>query len=489
MKTPHFEKLEDAKKYLLSDVDKSLKDPKLTTLARNYMLNQEYADIDLIKIRVEREHKQKELKGMVLNPKTTRNGLYLISQNFVKKYHIKTIGETKLELYIYKDGIYILGLRTIMSEIQEILEEICTRNRVDEIMAMIKNMTVTNRNDLKTNKYLINLQNGVYNLKSGALEPHSPGHFFFNKIPVSYNLKAECPKIDTVFNELLSKEDTVILYEWLGYCLFKDYFIKKAMIFVGEKDTGKSTILKIFGEFIGGDNISGVSLQQIGSSFAMASFHNKSMNLVDDLSFDDVNNNGAFKAVTGNGIMTAEYKFGNRFNFINYSKLTFACNKIPNIKDTNDEAYFMRWIIIRFDNIIKQKNKLLLEEILTPKEMSGLLNKALQGLDTIMGSQDFTYNKDPEQIKTEMLISGSSIAEFAFVMLEHEDGAIVTKEEMYENYAKFCQAKKLPTETIQMFGSKLRSSASYIIDSKTTTQELMKQRKCWRNVKYKNQSN
>lgn len=482
MKTPHFNNLDEAKKYVI-EMDQTIKDP--TTMARDLLLNQEYSDLPSVQAKEER----KKIKDLVKNSKTTRDGLYLLAQTLISRFKIKTIGEVKAEIHIYKDGTYSLGLRTVMAHIQHTLDEICTKARVEEILSMIKNMTVTERDEIKPSKYLINLQNGVYNLKAGRLEKHSPDHFFFNKIPVDYDPKATCPKIDKVINELLSKEDTNLVYEWLGYCLFKDYFIKKAMIFVGEKDTGKSTVLKIFGKFMGEDNISGVSLQQIGSSFAMASFYNRSMNLVDDLSFDDVNNNGAFKTVTGNGIMTAEYKFGNRFNFVNYSKLTFACNKIPNIKDTNDEAYFIRWIIVRFDSPIKVKNKLLLEEVLSPEEMSGLLNKALQGLDIIMGNQDFTYDKTAEEIKTEMLMSGSSIAEFAFERLAHEDDVWITKQGMYEEYVKFCHQRKLPVETIKMFGSKIRDSASYIVESKTTINEAMKQQTVWRNVVYKEETN
>jgi len=474
MSIPKFKNLEEAMDYcknhpLLYNIETCTSD------AAKLMIQQ--SDLELID--------NKELKDIVKNSKTTRDGLYSITKILIEKHHIKTVGEEKPEIFIYKDGIYCRGKRVIMAEIQDILQEICTRNRVEEILSMIKNMTVTERNEFQADKYLINLENGILNIKTGRLEKHNPKHFFFTKIPVVYDQKAVCPKIDKVLGELLSKENTNLIYQWLGYSLFKDYFIKKAMIFVGEKDTGKSTILKIFHKFMGSDNVSGVSLQQIGQSFAMASLYNRSINIVDDLSFDDVNNNGAFKTVTGNGMMTAEYKFGNRFNFINYSKLTFACNKIPNIKDTNDEAYFIRWIIVRFDSLIEHKNKLLLEEILTPEEMSGLLNKALEGLDYLFSEQDFSYNKNAEDIKNEMMISGSSIAQFCYEQLEHEDNEWITKDQMYETYANFCHENKLPVETKEMLGRKIRGSASYIIESRVDITESAKKETIWRNVKFK----
>lgn len=431
-----------------------------------------------------KKEEESTIKQTIRDAKTSREGIYDLAKQLSKKFHVKTIGNEKREIYIYKDGIYILGQKYIMAEIQDVLQEVGARNKIEEILAIIKNLTVTEREDFVANKYLINLNNGVLDIKSGRLEKHSPVNFFFTKVPINYDPKATCPKIEKALNELLPEDKVQIIYQWLGYALFRDYFIKKAIIFVGEKNTGKSTVLNLFTKFMGLDNISGVSLQQIGDKFAMASLYNKSINIVDDLSFDDINNNGAFKTVTGNGLMTAEYKFGNRFNFANFSKLTFACNKIPSIKDVNDDAYFSRWIVIRFDNLISKINKFLLDDITEPKELSGLLNLALVGLDQLMSEENFTYNKTDEEIKIEMVCSGSSIAQFAYDKLEISEEHIF-KDDMYETYSTFCHKNKLPVETKEMFGRKIRNSASYMIESRTTSQESAKQKTVWRNVRIK----
>ena len=46
---------------------------------------------------------------------------------------------------------------------------------------------------------------------------------------------------------------------------------------------------------------------------------------------------------------TAEYKFGDSFQFLNFAKHTFATNKIPSVEDVDDAAYYDRWIPIAFD--------------------------------------------------------------------------------------------------------------------------------------------
>ena len=54
-------------------------------------------------------------------------------------------------------------------------------------------------------------------------------------------------------------------------CALPSYFIKKAIIFVGERDTGKTTLINLLASLMGKGNVSGVSLQRITSDkFATA---------------------------------------------------------------------------------------------------------------------------------------------------------------------------------------------------------------------------
>ena len=55
----------------------------------------------------------------------------------------------------------------------------------------------------------------------------------------------------------------------------------------------------------------------------------------------------------------AEKKFGDSFEFVNYAKLNFACNKIPRINgDVDDEAFWDRWMIFDFENKFDKENGL-----------------------------------------------------------------------------------------------------------------------------------
>ena len=427
---------------------------------------------------LEEENFKKDFNG---NPKKIS---YEIAKFLIKKHHVKTIGEKIRDIYIYNNGIYELGVNSLKTEIQEILEELATTSHKNNIIETIKDLTTAKLNEFNVDKNLVNLKNGIYDIKNKVIMPHDPKHLFFTKIPVDYDANAKCPIIERFLTGILPKDYKKVVFEWFGYCLYRQYFIKKAIIFVGEKDTGKSTLIKLFERFIGGENTSGISLQRLVSDkFASSSLHNKHINVYDDLSFDDINDNGFFKIATGGGIITGEKKFGEQFQFVNYSKLTFACNKIPDVKDTNDPAYFSRWIIIPFLIQIEMVDKFLTDKITTREELSGLLNLALSGLSEIINKQNFSYDKTPEEIKKEMLLSGSMVANFVENRLEEQPGAWISKDEMYEECARYAQANSLPTISKVMLGRKLSNHSGYIIDGKRTIDG--KQVPGWLNVTIK----
>ncbi len=183
---------------------------------------------------------------------------------------------------------------------------------------------------------------------------------------------------------------------------------------------------------------------------------------------------------TGGGYISAEYKFGNRFDFMNFAKLVFACNQIPTAKQTDDDAYFGRWIVIRFEKEIRRKKPFLLDQMTTPQELSGFLNFALLGLKRLLKDGKFTYNKEPDEIKDEMMRSGSAIASFAVECIAFEPDAWVSKEDMYQVFKLYAVQKGGMVLSKTGFGKKICKLDSYI---KSGKKKMIKQVTGWRNVK------
>lgn len=391
-------------------------------------------------------------------------GTFRIAEYITKKYDIITVGEKEYEMYIYENGMYRQAVNEIIfPEVQRILGTLVRQADKNETFNKIASMTIHPRSIFTTaHPDFIPLANGVYDRKFKQLRPHESKYRFTYQFPIIYDPNATCPKTSAFLDQILTEDQRLTVEEWLGYYFYRNYMFKKALIFVGEGDTGKTTLLEVIDHLLGKQNISSISLQKMsGDKFAAAHLFEKHGNLVDELSAKDISDTGAFKVATGGGSISGEYKFGNQFSFHNFSKLTFACNKIPDVTDFDDEAYFNRWMVVRFEKTIEKKIPNFIKTLTTEEERSGLFNLAMRGLDRLLEQGRFSYNKTSIDTKREMMRSGSSIASFAADMLHQDLGEEISKERLYDLYCDYCIEKGLVGETIKMFGGKLPYYATY----------------------------
>jgi len=385
-------------------------------------------------------------------------------------YDFKTIYNTRDEIvFVYDEGIYInKGKELIKTEVERLLDTKCVSSIANEVFEKIKRKT-----NISQDKFdiipteLICCENGIYDIKEDKFKRFSPEFYFTSKISSTYKEDVIATNFLKFIEETLYPEDIPIVQEWFGFCLYRKYFLKKAMIIFGEKNTGKTILLNILIRFMGQKNVSGISLQRIASKdkFSISFLKNKLANIYDDLSSDDLKDAGGFKIATGGGFATGEHKFGDSFQFLNYAKNLFATNHIPNVKDIDDDAYYERWIPLPFDNMVSKEklDPFLMDKLTTEEELSGILNWALKGLKRLLNNGKFSYNKSSDEIKLIMQRQNNPLVLFTEEILHQEDGNNVTKEIMFQTYSKWCQENKVPRMTKEQLGRNLGKYSNYII--------------------------
>jgi P4 family phage/plasmid primase-like protien len=430
---------------------------------------------------------EQEIAKVYVSKGGQTKGTYLLAEYLTRKYDIITVGEKEREMYVYQNGVYKRGENLIiLPEIQRILYMTTNKSAKSETLHKIADMTSSERSIFtNADPRYIPLANGVFDRATKKLLPHNAKYRFRYQFPIMYNPKAKCPKTSAFLDQVLSLEQRATVEEWLGYYFYRNYMFKKAIIFVGEGDTGKTTLLEVITHLLGKENLSAVSLHKMTSDkFAAAHLYEKHGNVVDELSAKDVTDTGNFKIATGGGSITGEYKFGNQFSFVNFSKFTFACNRIPDVDDFDDEAYFNRWMVIRFEKTIEKKIPNFIASLTSDEERSGLFNLAMKGLTRLLENGHFTYSSTATDTKLEMMRNGSSVARFVKDRITKTMGASISKEDMYEAYQEFCDANDLRTETIIAFGKTLKFYASYINDGLISGLRggAIAQVKGWRNV-------
>jgi putative DNA primase/helicase len=327
-------------------------------------------------------------------------------------------------------------------------------------MNYIKSYTAKFRDYIDTAyPYLINLKNGMFDVKRWILLPHDPCYFSIRQVPITYDPEAKCPMMDKFLAEVVSEKDAKVLIEFAGYSLIPETHIQKAIMLYGEGANGKSVFLKFMIKFIGDENVSGVSLQSLeADKFKVASLYGKLLNIYPDLKDQAIYSSDIFKTLVGGDRIQGEKKYMDSFEFYNTARLMFSANKIPEIKN-NEFAYFRRWILINFPNQFeegKNDDKHLFEKLTTDDELSGFLNRALEGLKNVLINDKFSYDLTIEDVKQLYKYHSSSVGAFVESCLVMSATSII-KTVMYEKYVEWCTAKNLKPIAPNMFGKKFKN--------------------------------
>jgi len=392
------------------------------------------------------------------NAKVNVKGLI---DDLMDEFVFKTIyGIVKDDILVYQNGVYaFIGEKVIRQECEgRVGAPLLTTHLVNEIRDHIARRTFSDRAKFNTQKYTINLENGLLNVNTKVLSPHTPDVLSTIRIPISYDPSARCPKIEKFLHEILREDDIKIIIEFFGYALIPDYSIPVVLILLGEGSNGKSQLFILLRRFIGHDNFCSVSLHSIeGYPFAVASLEGKLLNIQGDLSSKWLSGIGMLKQLSGQDPIEAPRKHRDSITFDNFARLVFASNKPPVIEE-DTLAVWRRILPLNLPNKFQGKNEVkdIIEKILTPQELSGLLNLALEGLERLLANGDFSYkgtfDDRAKQYTTASDPPKAFVAERCLTGMEFE----ILKNELYQAYVQFCGEKKVQVSGEAQFGKELR---------------------------------
>ncbi len=101
----------------------------------------------------------------------------------------------------------------------------------------------------------------------------------------------------------------------------------------GNGSNGKSILLKVIIALHGLENICSTSLHRLcDDRFALAELYGKLINIFPDLSDKGIENDENFKGLSSGDLLTAQKKFAQPFQFMNYARQIYSVNDIPPVQ-------------------------------------------------------------------------------------------------------------------------------------------------------------
>ncbi|MFZ5988030.1 MAG: DNA primase family protein [Bacillota bacterium] len=341
------------------------------------------------------------------------------------------------DLYVYENGRYVPGEALFMLETTEVLSNEFSTHRQKEALSYIRNTLEKVPPDVATSTgKFINVLNGLLDLDTFELMPHDPELKTVIQIPVEYRRDASCPAIEEFIN-MVAPEYADTLFEIVGYALQPSMWIEKSFLFKGPGKNGKGTFLAILHKFFGKANVSNVSLHALSENrFLAAELFGKLVNLHADLPKRLIDDTSTFKELTSGDPILAERKYEQPFSFHNRAKLLFSTNELSPTKD-NSEGYYRKWLILPFEKTFNDNE--LRSRLFEDDEMSGLLLKALEGLQRIRRQNDFTTPKSLIQMKEEYRSLSDSAYHFIKEYCFEEKGTLIKRQDLYDEYRNCCK--------------------------------------------------
>ncbi len=351
-------------------------------------------------------------------------------------------------------------------------------SKIQAMIALAKSEkdVIISFDELGTDKFLLNCQNGTIDLRTGELLPHNRKDNITKMIPAIYDKMSECPRWMRFLDEIFrSDRDMIQFVQYaLGYSLTGSIQERCMFIAYGSGANGKSKFLDTI-EYITGD----YSRHVEPSTFAAK--RDEAGNAREDIarlcgarfissietSASHRLNEELVKKMTGDRLITTRNLYESSFEFEQTYKMWLATNNKPIIKGT-DDGIWDRIRLIPFERkfLPEEQDGNLYEKLIA--EASGILYWIVEGC--LLWQRRSLHAVTPDKV---MHANEEYRAEMNTIQAFIDDCCIIdinvkaASKELYQSYCEWCIANGERSESQRMFGNRLLGLKHDIISRRT----------------------
>jgi putative DNA primase/helicase len=331
--------------------------------------------------------------------------------------------------------------------------------------------------DGRKTETIIATANGLLDVTSRQLYPHTPQFFNLHAVPFAYDATAGEPKhwfafLDSVWPSL--DATTVhpaqdLLQEWFGYVLSGQTDFQKMLLMHGPTRGGRSTIGRVLTGLLGKDNVAGLRLDDLGEDFGMAHLIGKPLAIVGDERFSGKKMSAVVSTllmITGEDTIPVNRKKRDRWNGKLPTRLMLFSNELQKLSDAS-AAIVGRILVLRMtESWLGREDIGLLDRLLG--ELPGILNWGLEGLRWLVTNGKFTEDPEAAEIVAQMTALASPMRTYV------EENCVVGKDletntqTLYHDHCAWRKANGHLAIASNTFGASLRAAFPHIAVKKTT---------------------
>jgi putative DNA primase/helicase len=303
----------------------------------------------------------------------------------------------------------------------------------------------------------VSLHNGILDLATKKLLPHSSDYFNLFTVDCDYDPGAQCPVWLRTMDAQFDKLEQDLLQEWFGYVVSGKTDQQKIMVVTGPRRSGKGTSVRCLKRLLGG-NIASPSTSDLMSPFGRQTLIGKPLAVVNDMRVEG-NTAKAVETllnISGEDDVQIDVKHATQWTGKLGTRIMLVSNMVPNLRD-NSRALSSRFLTLTTkQSFLNHEDKALDGKI--AGELSGVVNWALEGLARLEATGRFTRHENADAEMNEQERLSSPVSAF----LEDEcilgPDQIILSSVMYKYWTNWCTRNGYQPGSSSKFGTDLLGS-------------------------------
>jgi len=295
---------------------------------------------------------------------------------------------------------------------------------------------------------LLVVRNGILDLETGTLTPHTDQFFTLNALDFDYDANAPTPKrflqlIDEIWPDATEKETHTTLQMMFGYMLTADTSHQKIFLLVGPPRGGKSTLGRLLERLLGSTNTCSPTFSSMSNPFGKQCMIGKQLALVSDMRIGRHTDKAAIAetllSISGEDTMNVSRKHLEDWKGKLKVRFVILSNEPPTLDDPSN-ALLSRFIILQSHQTFAGREDRDLDRKLA-SELPGILNWAISGWRALRECGRFVQPASSAEMKDSITRIASPIAAFVEDECEIDSDGVVTKDEAHSRFKEWCRTE------------------------------------------------
>jgi putative DNA primase/helicase len=426
---------------------------------------------------VAREMKYENVQKADGTGPTKENVWRLLAQRLIQDYNLISLGDT---IHMYQNGHYRpFSPHEIQTFILEKGNIDATASQRKETIDFIRALAQKDYTEINKDYAIIAVKNGMLDLNSGVLTPHSPDNY--NTIYLDWEYKEDIEYSELIDNFMKQIADgdmrkMQFFYEVAGYCLLKRSIFEKFFIFKGTGGTGKSTFCNLIMRMVGKRYVSTVKLNQFDQDYYLATMIDKLVNIDFDASDKKtLEDSGRFKSITCSEPVSVRQIYAAVVEMVSCATVIINANHMPKIADKSDGLY-RRMILVEIDKKIKNPDPKFLEKV-TDSDMEYFFYKAVQGIHMALQRGSFTISTSEDSLKLKFQIGQSNLKKW-LQSYQYCIADLVNKStrDLFQEFKTYCLESNSNASNFQNFTDELLVETDLRLDFWKDTKQFYLER-------------